>query len=253
MRGGAMQDDPHDQEGQMDSSTPGVPRPPDSWPGAAGRRSIAPEVPAWPGQRPRSTHPGAGWPGASAVSAPAAGAPSPSATHGARDLDDPELRELRLRRPAHRVSPRATMMWRLSELFMWVVPVVGLAVWMFFDDGHRLWQGIAVAAVLVLGLISVVVIPSWRYKVHRWEVTDSAVYTQSGWLFQQRRIAPISRIQTVDSEYGPVEQLFGLGTLTVTTASAAGPLRIAGLEKTTVDELVADLTRITAKERGDAT
>lgn len=230
----------------MDSSTPvaGAPLPPDSWPGAAGRRSVAPEVPAWPGQRPRSQTPGAGWPGARSTSA---------SSTAPRDLDDADLRELKLRRPANRVSPKARTMWRLTEMLMWLVPLLGVVVWMVVDDAHRTWQGIAVAAVVVLGLLSVVLIPMWRYRVHRWEVTDAAVYTQSGWLFQQRRIAPISRIQTVDSEYGPVEQLFGLGTLTVTTASAAGPLRIAGLEKATVDDLVADLTRITAKERGDAT
>lgn len=231
----------------MESSTPtaGAPLPPDSWPGAGGRRSVAPEVPAWPGHRPRSQTPGAGWPGASSATSTTPPAP--------RDLDDAELRELRLRRPANRVSPRATKMWRLTEALLWLVPLVAVVVWMVVDDAHRAWQGIAVTAVLVLGLASVILIPMWRYRVHRWEVTDSAVYTQSGWLFQERRIAPISRIQTVDSEFGPVEQLFGLGTLTVTTASAAGPLRITGLEKATLHDLVADLTRITAAERGDAT
>ncbi|GAB48697.1 PH domain-containing protein [Mobilicoccus pelagius] len=231
----------------MDSSTPvtDMPLPPDSWPGAGGRRSVAPEVPGWPGQRPHSETPGASWPGAaSAASTPAA---------PARDLDDAELRELTLRRPANRVSPRAMTMWRLTTMLLWLVPLVAVVVWMVLDDAHRSWQIPAVGLVVVLGLLGVFLVPWWRYRVHRWEVTDTAVYTQSGWLFQQRRIAPISRIQTVDSEFGPLEQLFGLGTLTVTTASAAGPLRVSGLEKGTVDILVSDLTRITAKERGDAT
>ena len=99
----------------------------------------------------------------------------------------------------------------------------------------------------------IAMVPLWRFRVHRWDVGPEAVYTRSGWLVQERRIAPISRIQTVDSEYGPLEQLVGLGTLTVTTASAAGPLRVSGLDKSTVETLVADLTRITAQERGDAT
>ena len=40
------------------------------------------------------------------------------------------------------------------------------------------------------------------------------MYTQSGWLSQERRIAPISRVQTVDTERGPLEQLFGLANVT---------------------------------------
>ncbi|WP_082043833.1 PH domain-containing protein [Mobilicoccus massiliensis] len=230
----------------MDPSTGTAesPLPPDSWPGAAGKRSVAPEVAPWPGQRPRSHSPGASWPGATSAA---------TATAPPRDLDDAELRDLRLRRPANLVSPKAKLLWRLGALLGWVIPLVGVVVWMIFDDAHRLWQGIAIAVVLLCTLFGVLVVPWWRYRVHRWEVTDSAVYTQSGWLFQERRIAPISRIQTVDSEFGPLEQMFGLGTLTVTTASAAGPLRVAGLDKATVERLVSDLTRITALERGDAT
>jgi membrane protein YdbS with pleckstrin-like domain len=95
--------------------------------------------------------------------------------------------------------------------------------------------------------------PQWRYRVHRWEVTGDAVYTQSGWITQERRIAPISRVQTVDTERGPLEQLFGLANVTVTTASAAGPLRIHGLDRATADGLVAELTEVTSHNLSDAT
>ena len=80
-------------------------------------------------------------------------------------------------------------------------------------------------------LAYVAVVPQWRYLVHRWEVTDTAVYTQTGWWARERRIAPMSRIQTVDHVEGAIARLFGLATVTVTTASAAGALEIAGLDQ----------------------
>ena len=83
--------------------------------------------------------------------------------------------------------------------------------------------------------------------------TDTAVYTQTGWFTQERRIAPISRIQTVDSEFGVLERLFGLANVTVTTASAAGPIKVHGLDKDTASQLVAQLTSTTAATPGDAT
>ncbi len=104
-----------------------------------------------------------------------------------------------------------------------------------------------------VGLLHVLVMPHWRYRVHRWESSDTAVYTRSGWFNQERRIAPLSRIQTVDTERGPLEQLFRLSNVTVTTASAAGPLRIHGLARADADRLVAELTRLTAASTGDAT
>ena len=95
--------------------------------------------------------------------------------------------------------------------------------------------------------------PQWRYRVHRWEDTDTALYTQSGWITQERRIAPIARIQTVDTHRGPIEQLFRLANVTVTTASAAGPLKIHGLARPEADRLVAELTERTQTAVDDAT
>ena len=66
-------------------------------------------------------------------------------------------------------------------------------------------------------------------------------------------MAPISRIQTVDSERGPLEQLFRLSNVTVTTASAAGPLRIHGLDRDQAQALVDELSQAVESTRGDAT
>ena len=83
--------------------------------------------------------------------------------------------------------------------------------------------------------------------------STEAVYTQSGWFNTERRIAPVSRIQTVDSHIGPFERLFRLANVTVTTASAAGPLRIHGLDRTDAQALVDELVRTTQATTGDAT
>lgn len=109
------------------------------------------------------------------------------------------------------------------------------------------------APLVLLDAAYVVVVPAWRYRVHRWEVTDTAVYTQTGWWSRERRVAPMSRIQTVDWNQGPVERLFALANVTVTTASAAGALSVAGLDRRTAEELVADLTVKADAVAGDAT
>ena len=98
-----------------------------------------------------------------------------------------------------------------------------LAVIAFTYAGYPLWVLAWAAYVLV--------VPSWRFLVHRWEVTDTAVYTQTGWWVRERRIAPMSRIQTVDHVEGAIARLFGLATVTATTASAAGALEIVGLDR----------------------
>ena len=94
--------------------------------------------------------------------------------------------------------------------------------------------------------VFVIVVPLWRYRVHRWDISPQAVYTRSGWLVQERRIAPISRVQTVDTYRGPLDRLFGLANVTVTTASSAGAVRIVALDSDVADRVVAQLTDIAA-------
>jgi membrane protein YdbS with pleckstrin-like domain len=121
-----------------------------------------------------------------------------------------------------------------------VVDAVNMSRWV-------LLVGAAVSAAYVA------VVPQWRYLVHRWEVTDTAVYTQTGWWARERRIAPMSRIQTVDHAEGAVERLFRLATVTVTTASAAGALQIVGLDRDVARRLVDELTVKADAVEGDAT
>jgi membrane protein YdbS with pleckstrin-like domain len=160
---------------------------------------------------------------------------------------------MRLRDPAHRVSPRAVAFWTVRALPGWLLLVAGEVLWFVTSPDH---VGLRVAALVVTVLLAaahLVVMPRWRFRVHRWEVTDTAVYTQSGWLSQERRMAPISRVQTVDTQRGPLEQLFGLANVTVTTASVHGPLHIHGLDLATAAGVVAELTEVTSHSEGDAT
>jgi uncharacterized protein len=113
------------------------------------------------------------------------------------------------------------------------------------------WWVVALVVLVVSAYVAVV--PQWRYAVHRWEVTGTAVYTQTGWWARERRIAPMSRIQTVDFVEGAISRLFRLASVTATTASAAGALEIAGLDRDRARSLVDELTLKADAIPGDAT
>ncbi|ASO18940.1 Bacterial membrane flanked domain protein [Actinoalloteichus hoggarensis] len=159
----------------------------------------------------------------------------------------------RLRPPEHRVSGKAIVWWTLRCAFGWVIVIAPLLAgrWLWPDPPIPLGTAAAIAG--GIAVLHVAVMPTWRYRVHRWELSEHAVYTQSGWLNQEWRVAPASRIQTVDTERGPLQQLLGLSTVTVTTASAAGPLQITGLDRDTGIRIVEELTATTEANPGDAT
>jgi uncharacterized protein len=158
-----------------------------------------------------------------------------------------------LRPPHLTVSRRAIGYWTVRVIPMWLV-IFGIeTLWWVNDVGNSTAHAIALGITIIVMLAHLIVMPQWRFRVHRWETTSQAVYTQSGWFNQERRIAPISRIQTVDSHRGPFEQIFKLANVTVTTASAAGPLRIHGLDREVAQQLVDELTSVTQASQGDAT
>lgn len=136
----------------------------------------------------------------------------------------------------------------ISAAVLVAAAVVVAALWT--EYAARWW----VVALVAAGAVAYVLgVPRWRYLVHRWEITETAVYTQRGWWARERRIAPMSRVQTVDYAQGPLARLFGLATLTVTTASAAGALQIDGLDRTEALALVDQLTLRAEEAGGDAT
>jgi uncharacterized protein len=162
-------------------------------------------------------------------------------------------REQRLRAPANRVCRRAIAYWTVRASVGWLVILAVLVVIALANSPRPGWVVPVLVIVACAAAAHLVIMPRWRFLVHRWETTPEAVYTQTGWLRQERRIAPVSRIQTVDTDRGVFERAFRLSNLTVTTASAHGPLKIEGLDRDQATDLAGALTRATAASREDAT
>ncbi|MEV1241299.1 PH domain-containing protein [Nonomuraea sp. NPDC049750] len=166
---------------------------------------------------------------------------------------EPDVSTTTLRPPRNQADRRAISWWTVQAMIL-AVPVAAAAVaayWLFTDRSG--WLGIVTAVFAAGCLLLAVAAPRAYYRVERWEVTGEAVYTRKGWLTHTWRVAPMSRIQTVDTARGPVQRLFGLADVTVTTGSAAGAIKIEALDHELAAELARRLTAITQATPGDAT
>ena len=106
----------------------------------------------------------------------------------------------------------------------------------------------AVQAVVAIGIS-----PRIKHRVYRWEITAETAYTRTGWLTQTWTLVPISRIQTVDVTRGVLQQMFGLATVAVLTASSQGTVRIWHLEHGMAQRVADDLARRAELVRDEAT
>lgn len=139
-------------------------RPPESWPGAGGLKSVAPEVPSWPrgpirlpaaGAENASTAPvaasktpGDGWPGLSGAAPVSERIRSDTEDKDASAATDEEAGEpTKAPQPAGPGSSRRTM----SAALLLLVACVLVAVWVVLDPANRVLQLTVLAVVLVAG------------------------------------------------------------------------------------------------------
>lgn len=160
---------------------------------------------------------------------------------------------MQLPKPSRRVAPDAPAYWRLRGGLYSVVVLIVAGVIQATVHPPVLVSVLLWVAAVVLVAVLVFVMPQWRYAVHRWDISDDAVSTQTGWWLSELRVTPISRVQTVDTGRGPLMRWLGLSTVTVTTASSKGALRIPALDEQVAHQLVSDLTAISAADHRDAT
>ena len=163
-----------------------------------------------------------------------------------------------VREPAWSLPRTAIGLWITESLIGVLISVLivgALLIWVPADVGGPVpflrW---AVPVVAVIdALIAVGVRPWLKHRVYRWEVTADTVYTRTGWLTQTWTLVPVSRIQTVDVTRGFLQQLFGLATVAVFTASSQGTVRIWHLEHGVAQRVADDLAVRAERTRDQAT
>lgn len=79
---------------------------------------------------------------------------------------------------------------------------------------------IDVVAVLVSGLLLAMAIvwPKIAYRYLKWRLDQDGLEIQRGVIWRHRIAVPRARVQHADVSQGPLQRMFGIGTLTVHTA-----------------------------------
>ena len=163
-----------------------------------------------------------------------------------------------VREPAWSLSRSAIGLWVAESVVSSIVLGIAAAAIVVFvpsEPGTPLptLRWLAPVVVLLYAAVAIGVRPWFKHRVYRWEVTADAVFTRTGWLSQTWTLVPISRIQTVDVTRGVLQQLFGLSTVAVLTASSEGTVRIWHLEADVAQRVAEDLAHRAEQVRDQAT
>lgn len=130
--------------------------------------------------------------------------------------------------PSERLDPRARTLWRVSGL-IGMLPVVvgcGVAGWFLWRAGGFaiLVSALPLVGAILLAIVSVGITPGLRWRRWRYEIRAEEVDMQRGIFWVRRTLVPLSRIQHVDTQNGPLERRFGLATVVFYTAAGANQI-----------------------------
>ncbi len=118
------------------------------------------------------------------------------------------------------------------------------------------WERLAVGIAALLVLLVWVLVPILRWRTTTYELTTRRFRMREGIIARKGRDIPLTRINDVSFEHGPIDRLVGSGTLVVESAGEHGQLRLDEIPnvehvQAMLYQLVEDEQhRLTGEERG---
>lgn len=117
-----------------------------------------------------------------------------------------------------RVNGRAKAMWFVMRLIGFLILGFFSALIFLFSQSAGL--KIAAGVVLFLQLLNMVIYPFVEYIQWSYLVNDDRIEIKKGIIWHSHTIIPISRIQNVSTTAGPLQRIFRLSTVTISTAGS---------------------------------
>lgn len=146
-----------------------------------------------------------------------------------------------------KLSRRALGCMYMAEFVAGVAVIAVVAVlWYFWLGPSDVVAGklLAVLVLLYTGF-SMTVEPFVRFYRYRYAIDDECIDIKEGYFFVKRHIVPIERLHKLETAKGPIDQLFHVAKMTVTTAGGDVTIRFLDEEKA---EAIADTLRTRINE-----
>jgi uncharacterized protein len=133
------------------------------------------------------------------------------------------------------LDSRVVNLWRVSSLIGFGVMLLGLLIPVVAvgvaEARALVWLASAWLATAAAAVWFCLWYPPRLYRSWGYRIDAKVLETRSGRVFQRARLLPLSRLQHVDIERGPLERMFGLAALVLHTAGThSASIRIPGLE-----------------------
>ncbi len=90
---------------------------------------------------------------------------------------------------------------------------------------------IAIVITCLLLIVNLFISPYFRYKRYKYLITKDKVDVVEGYIFIKREIVPIERIHKITLERGPIDNIYGLSKVILTTAGGTVTIKFLKLKE----------------------
>ena len=146
--------------------------------------------------------------------------------------------------PQYQLPKKAIIVWRLYGFFqtIFLALVAAGAVFLTMKFDWPIWIQWTMITVVILSIIcSIILFPSIRWKIWRYEVREQEIEIQSGLFVVTRTLIPMVRVQHVDTEQGPILKKYNLANISISSAATTHTIPMLEIED-------ADLLRMKISE-----
>lgn len=122
-----------------------------------------------------------------------------------------------------------------------IVLAAAVILWNNVIPQELVWAKMIYYVVVAFCLLDLLIIPYIRYCRYQYCITEECIDVKEGFFFVERNIVPIERLHKVQTMRGPIDQMFGLTKVCVTTAG--GDVTIRFLEEKQAEDIAMNLQR----------
>ncbi len=124
-----------------------------------------------------------------------------------------------------------TLFW---TLFLFVVLGAGYYLGYDYFVNYLNLVNVVLIVLVVLLVINLFISPHFRYKRYKYLITNDKVDVVEGYIFIKRDIVPIERVHKITLERGPIENIYGLSKVVLTTAGGIVTIKFLKLKEAEV-------------------
>lgn len=128
--------------------------------------------------------------------------------------------------PKKQLSKDAVKVWIISETIMSVIGVIILGILLYLDYrfSWKEWIGWILKGLILISVLGAV----WAwiksfllYKSWRYDVNEEFLQLKSGVLYEKYQLVPMTKIQSVATNQGPVLRKYGLCSISIETIASS--------------------------------